>query len=127
MKKPRLTIFRVFQAMAVIGAFLLLGGLIEGHAILKESSPVANSKVAGPNVPIMLKFNVRIDAKLSKVQLLHPDNSTSDLVLEAQTSADTLNSKAAGLIPGAYQIRWQVLAPDGHITRGIVPFTVSGS
>ena len=28
--------------------------------------------------------------------------------------------------PGAYVVRWQVLAIDGHITRGDVPFTVMG-
>ncbi len=127
MKRISRTALRVVQATAVIATLLLLGGLIEGHAILKESNPAANSKVTGPDVPILLKFNVRIDAKLSKVQLLHPDNSVSDLGLAPQTTADTLNSKATGLLPGAYQIRWQVLAPDGHITRGIVPFTVTGS
>jgi methionine-rich copper-binding protein CopC len=30
----------------------------------------------------------------------------------------------ADLSPGAYSVRWQVLAVDGHITRGEVPFTV---
>lgn len=119
--------FRVAFGILTIGGLLLLGGLIEGHAILKETRPAANSKVAGPDVPIMLKYNVRIDAKLSKLQLLHPDNSTSDLTIEAQTSPDTLNAKANGLTPGAYRIRWQVLAPDGHITRGEIPFTVTGS
>jgi hypothetical protein len=110
-----------------IGALFLLSGIIEGHAILRETSPAANSKVAGPDVPIMLKYNVRIDAKLSKLQLLHPDNSTSFLTIEAQTSPDTLNAKATGLTPGPYRIRWQVLAPDGHITRGEISFTVTGS
>jgi len=28
------------------------------------------------------------------------------------------------LVPGLYSLRWQVLAVDGHITRGDVPFTV---
>jgi copper resistance protein C len=119
--------FRVVFGIVTIGALFLLSGIIEGHAILKETSPAANSKVAGPDVPIMLKYNVRIDAKLSKLQLLHPDNSTSFLTIEAQTSPDTLNAKATGLTPGAYRIRWQVLAPDGHITRGEIPFTVTGS
>ena len=27
--------------------------------------------------------------------------------------------------PGDYIVRWQVLAVDGHITRGDVPFTVT--
>ena len=28
------------------------------------------------------------------------------------------------LSPGAYVLRWQVLAIDGHITRGDIPFVV---
>jgi len=127
MGRGKLTSFRVVSGLALIGIFLLVSGIMEGHAILKESRPAANSKVAGPDVPILLKYNVRIDAKLSKLQLLHPDNSTSDLTIEAQSSADTLNSKATGLKSGEYRIRWQVLAPDGHITRGEIPFTVTGS
>lgn len=118
---------RLLAGALATGALLLVSGLVEGHAILKGSSPAANSKVTGPDVPIMLRYNVRIDAKLSKLQLLHPDNSISDLAIEAQKSPDTLNAKATGLKPGAYQIRWQVLAPDGHITRGEIPFTVTGS
>jgi copper resistance protein C len=101
--------------------------LVDAHAVLKESQPAANSSVAGPDVPIMLKYNSRIDSKLSKLQLLRPDNSTTDLKIDQQTAPDTLNAKATGLKAGAYRIRWQVLAPDGHITRGEVPFTVTGS
>lgn len=112
--------------LAAVLLALAVATLVEGHAVLKETHPAANSKVRGPDVPIMLKYNVRVDAKLSKLQLLNPDNSTSDLKIEEQTSPDTLNAKATGLKPGAYRIRWQVLAPDGHITRGEVPFTVTG-
>jgi methionine-rich copper-binding protein CopC len=31
------------------------------------------------------------------------------------------------LLPGEYRLRWQVLASDGHITRGEIPFAVSGA
>ncbi len=111
---------------AVVGLALLLSGgrIVEGHAILKSSSPAANSTVTGPDVPIILKFNVRVDAARSKVKLLHPDNSVTDLALDKESSPDTLGCNAKGLSPGAYTIRWQVLAPDGHITRGEIPFTV---
>lgn len=114
-----------FVAAAIV--MLWTARYVEAHAVLKESQPAANGKVAGPDVPILLRYNARIDAKLSKVQLLNPDNSTTDLTIDKQTAADTLNTKATGLKPGAYRIRWQVLAPDGHITRGEVPFTVVGS
>ena len=115
-----------------LAGFVTLGllmavGIAEGHAVLKSSSPAANATVTGPDVPIVLKFNVRIDAGRSKVELLHPDSTQTDLVLDKQTAPDTLTSKASGLTPGSYTIRWQVLAPDGHITRGEVPFTVKAS
>ena len=116
---------KLIQGMIGLAVMLLAVGMVaEGHAILKSSSPAANSTVKGPDVPIILKFNVRIDAARSKVQLLHPDSTQSDLVQERQSSPDTLAFKATGLVPGEYKIRWQVLAPDGHITRGEVPFTV---
>ena len=118
---------RVLIWSAAMVCLLLVSRMVEGHAILKESSPAANSSVAGPDVPIRLKFNTRVDAGRSKLQLLHPDNSSSDLPVEKQSEADTLTSKATGLKPGTHSIRWQVLAPDGHITRGEIPFKVSGS
>ena len=118
----------LIAALAIFALLLLLPGRsVHGHAVLKESHPAANGKVTGPDVPILLKYNTRIDAKLSKLQLVNPDNSTADLKIQEQTSADTLNAKATGLKPGAYRILWQVLAPDGHITRGEVPFTVVGA
>lgn len=113
--------------MLALALLLVAGRLAEGHAILKSSSPAADAMVAGPDVAITLVYNVRIDAARSKVQLLHPDNSVTDLLLEKQVSPDTLRSKATGLAPGAYKIQWQVLAPDGHITRGEVPFMVKAS
>lgn len=123
----RAWLVRGMSGLATLAMLLVGARFVEGHAILKESSPAPDATVKGPDVPIMLKYNVRIDAARSKVQLLHPDNSVSDLPLEKQSSPDTLTSKATGLIPGEYKIQWQVLAPDGHITRGIVPFTVKAA
>ena len=98
--------------------------LADAHAILKDSSPSPNSTVAGPDVPLKLQFNVRVDAARSKLQLVNPENAIVDLAAEKQNSPDTLSAKMTGLKPGAYKIRWQVLAPDGHITRGEIPFRV---
>jgi copper resistance protein C len=118
-----------FWTGLVLSVILVLftSQLVEGHAVLKETSPTANSTVAGPDVPIQLKFNTRIDATRSKMQLLLPDNTTAPLTVDKQAASDTLSAKATGLKPGAYKIQWQVLAPDGHITRGVVPFNVAGS
>jgi copper resistance protein C len=120
-------IVRIFAGIIALAALLAGGRLIEGHAILKESSPAANSTIVGPDITITLKYNVRIDSARSKLQLSHPDDSVTNLPLEKQVSPDTLSSKATGLTPGTYKLQWQVLAPDGHITRGVVPFSVKAS
>ena len=127
MRTRKFSRVRMAGLLAPVVALLLGGSLLEGHAVLKDSSPMANGAVEGPDVPIRLHYNVRVDAALSKLELLNPDQSTTSLAIGKQPAADTLTSRAKGLKPGAYKIRWQVLAPDGHITRGEVPFTVTGS
>jgi len=103
----------------------LMARLAMAHAILLESTPSINSTVAGPTVPVQLRFNVRIDATRSRLTLVKPDASTQSLATTKDAPADTLASQAQGLNPGEYRIRWQVLASDGHITRGEIPFQVA--
>jgi copper resistance protein C len=97
-----------------------------GHAVLLEAAPAANSTVQGPSVSIHLRFNSRIDGARSRLTLVRPDGASEGLKIAEQSSPDTLASEAAGLKPGAYRIHWQVLATDGHVTRGDIPFTVAG-
>jgi len=47
------------------------------------------------------------------------------LTIEPEGPPDVL-SAAVDVTPGDYVVRWQVLAVDGHITRGDVPFTATG-
>jgi copper resistance protein C len=94
------------------------------HAILVEASPVARSTVQGPDLDVRLRFNSRIDAARSHLDLVGPDKRSRTLTLAPQGAPEVLAARAAGLAPGAYRLRWQVLAADGHITRGEVPFQV---
>ena len=118
----------VFRA-ALIG-ILVSGGLLLSaqasfaHAILVEATPTPNSKVAGPDVAIRLKFNSRIDSDRSRLTLALPDGSTRKLDIQPQKSPDTLTSQASGLNAGTYKIKWQVLAVDGHVTRGELSFEI---
>lgn len=106
---------------------ILAGGtqLCWAHAILMDSSPKLNSAVKGPDFDINLRFNVRIDGGRSRVRLVAPDGTTSTLTLAEQATPDTLQTHAAGLKPGAYKLQWQVLASDGHMSKGEIPFTVN--
>jgi copper resistance protein C len=120
---------RILLAVCLFAAVALLlsSRSAIAHAILLNSTPAINGTVAGPDIPIKLRFNVRIDAERSRLTLVKPDASVQSLAIAKDSPADTLDSQAQGLHPGEYRIRWQALASDGHITRGEILFQVKPS
>ena len=116
----RLSLFILLTTILLTG----FSQLAWAHAILMESKPALHSSVKGPGVSVWLRFNVRIDGSRSRLRLVAPDGSQQTLSLAKQAQPDVLESQAAGLKPGAYKLQWQVLASDGHISRGEVAFTV---
>jgi methionine-rich copper-binding protein CopC len=111
-------------------AIFLLGILLAAtprlalaHAVLVSSTPQKDAAVAGPNITINLKYNSRVDGARSSLSLLKPDG-TIEKISASQPTPDVLSATGHGLAKGAYVLRWQVLASDGHITRGEVPFQV---
>ena len=111
----------------IVTIFLMMAAStpLWAHAILMESKPKVNSAVKGPDVPIWLRFNVRVDGKRSRLQLIAPDGSTLPVAAPKQTAPDVLESQATGLKPGAYKLQWKALASDGHMSSGEVDFTVN--
>jgi len=96
------------------------------HAILESSEPAAGGSVASGPVTLTLRFNSRIDRARSRLTLTGPGQVKTTLRIGAGGPPEVLTATAT-LTPGAYVVRWQVLAIDGHITRGDVPFTVTGN
>jgi copper resistance protein C len=94
------------------------------HAVLVSSTPQKNAAVSGPDITINLKYNSRVDGARSTLSLLKPDGTVEKIGTPAQLAPDVLSATGHGLAKGAYVLRWQVLATDGHITRGEVPFQV---
>ena len=94
------------------------------HAILFEATPVRNSVISGHSVVVRLRFNVRVDASRSRLALLYPGGSLHALQVKAQQPADIVAADVSDLASGHYDLKWQVLASDGHITQGDIPFAV---
>lgn len=95
------------------------------HAILLASKPAAGGKVATGTVTIHLHYNSRIDHTRSRLTLSRTGHPAATLPIASSGPPEELATTAT-LTPGRYTLRWQVLAVDGHITRGDVPFTVTG-
>jgi copper resistance protein C len=118
---------KFFFGAALILACSLVGlapRMAWAHAVLLSSDPVVDSTVSGPTVAVLLKYNSRIDMKHSTLTLLGPDGKIDKVNILSEPAPGSLSAKLTGLSKGAYVLRWQVLAADGHITRGKVPFHV---
>ena len=100
----------------------VLPGAAQAHAILLDSQPAARGVAAPGPARITLRFNSRIDQARSRLALRR-DGADQTLPLQPTGAEDVLAAQAT-LAPGSYVLRWQVLAVDGHITRGDVPFVV---
>lgn len=113
---------RIARATAI---FLVSSLAIFAHAVLVRSTPKPNEILAGPAITLVLTFNSKVDQARSSLILERADHSTSRVTINLDPSSpEKLTGKVSSLIPGAYTLHWQVLAVDGHITRGQVPFQV---
>jgi hypothetical protein len=104
----------------------LAPALAQAHAILVQSEPASGGTAASGPVPMEFRFNSRIDRGRSRLTLTAPDHRQSVLPIAPEDGSPDILHTSATLTPGAYVVRWQVLAIDGHITRGDVNFTVTG-
>ncbi len=92
------------------------------HAILIGSVPATGGSIAAGHQSLDFRYNSKIDHRRSRLTLTAPDGTRTVLPISATSAINALDAEVE-LKPGAYILRWQALALDGHITRGDVPFT----
>ena len=112
-------------ALAALAWVVLPASPALAHAIIVEATPQVGAVVHAGAVEIRLRFNSRIDRRRSRLALLDGAGKETMLKLDDGASADVITARIPSLAPGDYRLRWQVLALDGHITRGDIPFSVT--
>jgi copper resistance protein C len=95
------------------------------HAILEDSTPAAGTSVPAGPLDLRFRYNSRIDRARSRLTLTRPDQSSDTIPIMPDEAPDIIRCHL-DLTPGDYVVHWQVLAVDGHITRGEVRFVVKG-
>jgi methionine-rich copper-binding protein CopC len=115
---------RIKFGLLTLVAATILPVVAHAHAILEDSQPPSGGTVKAGAVDLHLRFNSRIDRGRSRLTLIRPDHGR-DTIGIAPAGAPEIIDAHVNLTPGAYIVRWQVLAVDGHITRGDIPITVT--
>jgi copper resistance protein C len=123
-QKVRFTSRFVVVVIAICGIANLASPVAWAHAVLLSAQPGENSTISGPDVAVLLKYNSRVDTQHSTLTLLAPDGKVEKVAIGGQPAPELLSAKLTGLVKGAYELRWQVLAIDGHVTRGKVLFQI---
>ena len=119
---------------AALPVLLLVAGLTlvapragSGHAIVLESSPTHEAVLSRTPEQVTLRFNSRIEKRFTRVTLAAADQAPVPVALpaaDAEATPDRLTIPLKPLEPGVYVLRYRVLAVDGHITEGVLRFTV---
>lgn len=127
-----------FGNFASVAALLLLSALMlavfaapaAAHAVLVSSTPKDNATVKVAPANVVLRFDARIEKPVTQVTLL--DGKGKKVALTAPShgykagAPNQLIVPMPKLKPGSYRLEYRVLATDGHLTPGLVRFTVAG-
>ena len=80
------------------------------HAIVVSAQPAMNARVAAGPVQVVIRFNSRLDKARSRLALVDAGGTETELALAANGPPDQLDASALPPGPGAYRLRWWVLA-----------------
>jgi len=120
---------RIVGAWAGVVAAAVLAsspGEATAHALVLESAPAQGATLTSPPTHVFLRFNSKLEKRLSHVSLAPAKGKPVALPISVngQDQPDRIDLPLAPLAPGAYVVRYKVLAVDGHITEGILRFSV---
>ncbi len=122
--RPQLFFRAVGIALALMTGIAADPPPVWGHAVIIDAKPAVGAIIPPGDVQVVLHYNSRIDHARSRLTLVGPDQKPRPIAIDADSAPDQVTAKIADLPAGDYRLRWQVLAIDGHLTRGDIPFSV---
>jgi methionine-rich copper-binding protein CopC len=111
--------------LLIMAVPLAIAVLVEGaaaHSLLIESTPAPNTTIDTLPRELVLRFNNRIEKKLSKVRVVGGNGKRAELPVAATGRTDTLTAVMPALAAGLWRVEWQVLSTDGHVVTGVFSF-----
>lgn len=102
-----------------------LGAGAGAHAILVGSEPAHGAILDEPPRRVVFRFNAALERGVTRVYLVDVEERRTPL-RTIDTSTDRVVVDLPPLRAGVYTIVYKVLARDGHVTEGVLRFTVRG-
>lgn len=96
------------------------------HVALKRSIPAEGGHIPAGDITVELHFSGRVDAQRSRLTLLPAGGSPRTLTPEPAETPDGIRAQAQAVPQGPCQLRYDILATDGHLVSGVLTFTADG-
>ena len=115
------------RAALLAAAVVAAGEPIAAHSLLLASTPASNAVLTSSPPYIMLRFNNRIERRLSRVRLVdeHGAAASAPTVAAADAAPEALKAAVPPLAPGMWRVEWQVFSTDGHVVSGSYQFRLA--
>ena len=111
---------------SVVSVVLVLGFCILswGHGVLIESFPSHGAILQESPATISLRFNAALEASITRITLVDLKRQSQALHVTDGSTLEQVVVSVPPLVPGVYNVNYQVLATDGHVTKGSIRFTI---
>lgn len=116
MKHPR---FLLHTGFAIL---LATSSPAWSHAKPQHLSPAAGQTIPPPK-QLRIDFSEPLEPAFSQIQLLGPQGRRIDSA-KTQVDGNSMTLALSPLAKGEYQVKWSVMARDGHHTQGHYSFRV---
>ena len=106
---------------------MLSGAPAAAHSLLLGATPAPDAVVTASPVHVRLRFNNRIEKRLSRVRLVDERGAVAAALIDSRdaTPSDSLLARVPPLAPGAWRVEWQVFSTDGHVVSGTYGFKLA--
>ena len=117
--------------MKQLGAFffviLISVARIDAHAFIQKAEPGVGSTVGTPPNEVKIRFTEKIEATLSRIQVLDASGKEVDKrdVHVDHFDGALLHVSLPWLGAGTYKVFWRVVSIDTHVTNGDFTFRVA--
>jgi copper resistance protein C len=96
------------------------------HSLLLGSTPAADAVIAASPPYVSLRFNNRVERRLSRVHLVDERGVVAVApIAGGDEPAHTVRAAVPPLTPGVWRVEWQVFSTDGHVVNGSYAFRLA--
>ncbi|HEV8587046.1 MAG TPA: copper resistance CopC family protein [Methylomirabilota bacterium] len=113
--------------VALVLLFLTGAGPAAAHSLLLAATPAPDAVLAASPSAVVLRFNNRIEKRLSRVRLVDERGTVAaaPTARSEDGTAESLRAVVPPLAPGTWRVEWQVFSTDGHVVTGSYQFRLA--